>query len=125
MEAGISTSLTTAFQATFNTPIPAIPKGDSKGFHRYHFSGATAARSMPGHHRHRRPGPGPDRQAEIAARNKARAEESQRVGAFYDAQEREREARNAREAAKDSVSLILVLQLGQVRVGSVIDASNQ
>ena len=29
----------------------------------------------------------------------ARAEESQRVGAYYDAREREREARNAREAA--------------------------
>jgi hypothetical protein len=71
------------------------------------------------------PGPGPDWQAEIAARNKARAEESQRVGAFYDAQEREREARNAREAAKDSVSLISVRQVGQVRVGSVIDSSNR
>jgi hypothetical protein len=33
------------------------------------------------------------------ARNKARCEESQRAGAFYDAQEREHEARNAGEAA--------------------------
>jgi hypothetical protein len=45
------------------------------------------------------PGPGPDWQAEIAARNVVRREESAGVGAFYNAQEREREARNAREAA--------------------------
>jgi hypothetical protein len=44
-------------------------------------------------------GPGPNWHEEIEARNAARAEESQRVGAFIDAQERGREARNAREAA--------------------------
>jgi hypothetical protein len=43
-------------------------------------------------------GPGPDWHQEIEARDAARCEESARVGAIYDAQEREREARNAREA---------------------------
>src|SRR5262249_46168484 len=38
-------------------------------------------------------GPGPNWEEEIKARNAARAEESQRVGAFIDARERERQDR--------------------------------
>jgi hypothetical protein len=42
-------------------------------------------------------GPGPGWHKEIEARNAARAEESQRVGAFYDAQERERQERELKD----------------------------
>jgi hypothetical protein len=44
------------------------------------------------------PGPGPDWQAEIAARNEAQRKESERVAAFYARQEAEREEREAAEA---------------------------
>jgi hypothetical protein len=42
-------------------------------------------------------GPGPNWHEEIKARNAARAEESQRVAAFYEERQRERQARERRE----------------------------
>jgi hypothetical protein len=53
------------------------------------------------------PGPGPDWQAEIAARNAARCEESERVLAYYKERERqrtEREAKEGREALERQVA---------------------
>jgi hypothetical protein len=47
-------------------------------------------------------GPGPDWQAEIAARNEAQRKESERVAAFYARQEAEREEREAAEARGES-----------------------
>jgi hypothetical protein len=43
------------------------------------------------------PGPGPDWQAEIKARNEERQREGERVAAFYANQEREKEERAAKE----------------------------
>jgi glucose-6-phosphate dehydrogenase assembly protein OpcA len=48
------------------------------------------------------PGPGPDWQAEIAARNVARHEESLRVIAHYKERDRQREEREAAEARAEN-----------------------